>query len=181
MEEWKQIDDTIYEVSNEGRVRRKLKDPRAIKKYNGCYKYLKVVLHRGHKTNYFDVSLGGKRRELVHRLVAKMFIPNPENKPQVNHINGKGQDNRSQNLEWCTDQENTIHASKSGLLTPSFGRKKIYCIELNRYFSSSYEAAMYINEAKFKNSHRTKSLACNIRSCGNGQRPKAYGYTWSYK
>ena len=181
MEQWKQIDDTIYEISNEGRVRRKLKDYRAIKKYNGNYKYLKVILHKGHKTNYFDVSLGGNRRELVHRLVAKAFIPNPENKLFVNHINGDGQDNRVKNLEWCTDQENAIHASKNGLINPSFGRREIFCKELNRCFRSSYEAALYINENRFKNSRRIQSLACNIRSCANGKRPKAYGFKWSYK
>lgn len=71
------------------------------------------------KDGYRVVSLvgrGGKRKSLkVHRLLAQTFIPNPENKPCVNHIDGDKANNTLSNLEWCTVQENVQHAYDEGL------------------------------------------------------------------
>jgi len=68
--------------------------------------------------NYVHISMftnGKPKQYLLHRIIAQVFIPNPETKPQINHINGIKWDNRIENLEWCTQSENMQHAYKTGL------------------------------------------------------------------
>ena len=105
-EEWREIEESggKYSVSNLGRVRNNeimhIMSP--VKLPNG---YVKVKLR-----------IGREWTVTVHRLVAKTFIPNPENKPEVNHINGIHDDNRVENLEWVTGEENRDHAKRIGLV-----------------------------------------------------------------
>jgi HNH endonuclease len=100
---------------------------------------------------YVEVSipiLGKKYLKCrVHRLMAFTFIPNPENKPYVNHINGVKTDNTVENLEWCTPKENIDHAWATGLSEPRFYSwkkkrgKRVLNTETNEIFQCIEDAA----------------------------------------
>ena len=100
---WKNGEPTKYSISNIGLVRNDVKN-----------KLIKLIYSKDYVRVY--LTHNGKQKEyLVHRLVATAFIPNPDNKPQVNHINGIKHCNYLYNLEWATPSENIKHAYKNGL------------------------------------------------------------------
>jgi hypothetical protein len=118
METWRDIEgyEGSYQVSDLGRVRSLDRKSANGHKLKGMARKLTVD-----KDGYHVVGLTRDRvmKHLkVHRLVAQAFIPNPDNKPEVNHINGFKTDNRASELEWCTTQGNTAHAIDSGLHDP---------------------------------------------------------------
>ena len=133
VESWINIEgfEGYYQVSNSGKVnsigwdhinekgRRRVRNP--------------VMLKPENNKGYHRVDLrknGFKKRILVHRLVAGAFIDNPDNKSFVNHINGIKNDNRVENLEWCTYSENNQHAYDNKLTTPAHGENHV-CAKLS--------------------------------------------------
>lgn len=104
-----------YQISTLGRVKSFKRYPEGQIRRPGTSPkgYLKVV-----------ISINGERTTCpIHRLVAEAFIPNPENKHCVNHINGNKADNRVENLEWVTESENVQHAHDIGLKIEPQGEK----------------------------------------------------------
>ena len=104
-----------YEVSNLGRVRNYKR--KNILKPKRNYEYLSIQANVGYK-KYTSFK--------IHRLVATEFIPNPENKLYVNHLDGNKHNNCVNNLEWVTASENIRHALKNGLTTRSCGEKHYF-------------------------------------------------------
>lgn len=137
---WKPLDDyPNYDISSEGRVYSR-KRGIILKPFLDGWHYPCVDLtdRNGHR---------GTRK--IHRLVAKSFIPNPDNKPEVNHISGNKTDNSVDNLEWVTTAENQRHAVAIGLndhSTYSAGKPKrrVEIIETGQIFDSIISCARYL-------------------------------------
>lgn len=89
-----------YEITKEGQIINKVTR--------------RILKPQPNGKGYLRVSIGGKL-QFVHRLVAEKYVPNPENKEQVNHIDGDKTNNKAENLEWVSNLENREHAVKTGL------------------------------------------------------------------
>ncbi len=134
---WKEIEGTNgkYFVSDNGKVltMRKRKKLLTLTKQKSGYLYAMIEIN-GKQTN--------KR---VNRLVAKAFVPNPENLPLVNHIDGCKTNNNSNNLQWSTQSDNMKHAHKTGLI-----KKRVYSDEERRKMSERFKGRKLSEETKRK-------------------------------
>lgn len=176
---WKDIPNYFgkYQISNFGNVKstnyKSTKKERIMKPTINSSGYYKIELYKNGKSNIY----------YVHRLVALVFIPNPENKTQINHIDGNKTNNNVSNLEWVSVSENQIHAINLNLRkrSPMTGRtgkqnpnsKKILQYDMAGNFIAEWngiaEAARQIN-----------GKACSISNNLCKRTKSSYGYIWKY-
>lgn len=128
MEVWKPIPgfEGLYEVSNHGRIKSLHKVRRTGRTGTTIRVYPEIILKAtmAGKSNYLLVQLRKNSRSIwlsVHRIVASVFVPNPNNLPQVNHEDGNKLNNCCENLTWCTASDNIRHALKIGKIKHAFG------------------------------------------------------------
>ena len=172
-EKWEEIKCcSNYEVSNFGNVRnkqtKKILKQSAIK---GGYK--RVGLYCGGKFKCF----------LVHRLVAGAFLVNPDKLQEVNHINSITDDNRVENLEWCTHADNIKHYY---LFSPNQNKRKINADFCRKKFSKKVNQYSLNNDfiKQWNNLHEiSKTLGysiSNVSRCCNNKQPTANGFVWRF-
>lgn len=166
---WKDIAgyEGLYQVSNTGEIKSL--------KFNHSNKE-KIIKGNKESLGYLVVTLykdGNRKNFKIHRLVAETFISNPKNLPQVNHIDGNKQNNRIDNLEWCTASENTIHAHKSGLANSDNQKIKVNQYDLSGNFIRKWDGIVDIE----RNLNIDKSSI--VKVCKH-KRNQAGGYIWAY-
>lgn len=123
-EMWKDIPgyEGLYQASSLGRIR---SVTRMVNGRGDIPKPLNgKILKQNSSGRYNRIELGRGHYESVHRIIAITFVPNPNNYPEVNHIDGNKKNNSPNNLEWCNRSQNQIHAYRTGLQKPySIGTK----------------------------------------------------------
>lgn len=144
-----------YTISESGKVNNGRKDLKTFQNQGG-YECLKLT----------DVG-GNKKHFTLHRLVATHFIPNPENKPEVNHLDGNKSNNSVDNLEWCTSSENKRHARDNGLKVynkPGTGQK---FGNSSKYFNVGWDKARGKWKAHVRHNnknHYPKRFDCEVEA-----------------
>lgn len=170
VELWKPIKDYegLYEISNYGRVK-SLERYTNSKNEAGCIlqKHNERILKNNiTKSGYVMATLyknGVPKSYFIHRLVAKAFIPNHNLLREVNHIDENKQNNRVDNLEWCSREYNNRYSKAKKIIQYDMSGKYI------RSWESSYQA-----------SRENKLYSSNIRNCCLGKLNSTGGYRWKY-
>ncbi len=175
---WKDVDgfEGIYQVSNLGRVKSFWsKNKNILKPYKDHEGYYQVKLVR-----YSGAKSKNKR---IHRLVAIAFIPNPENKPTVNHKKGIKLDNRVNELEWATYSENHLHAYRIGLKKPyqrkQRGSDNLLCKPVIQYAQNNEFIDRH--QSQIDAEIKTGIKNYNISSVCRGRNKTAGGYLWRFE
>jgi len=184
---WKDVEgyEGYYQVSNYGLVRSKDRISFSGHKLKG--RVLKQTVNKG----YHQIGLykdDERFCETVSRLVAKAFIPNPENKPEVNHIDENKSNNHVDNLEWVTAKENANHGTRPDRLRKIGIKNKSHKHFFKNGSSKAPVRQEDVETGKVMNefpsvteaikSLGNKKTSSNISACLSGRRKTAYGFKW---
>lgn len=174
---WKDVPnyEGIYQVSNLGNIKSlkydRTGEERILKTNKDSGGYLKVNLYKNRKPKTY----------LVHRLVATVFLPNPDNLEEVNHINQIKNDNRVSNLEWCDAKYNCNYGTRNDRMVSTRTKKNSYGAEKS-VMQLSKNGIKIINTYKSTQeaSRQTGINRANICSCCRGKYKSAGGFVWKY-
>lgn len=163
-----------YQVSNLGNVKSL--------NYQNTHK-AKVMTPIAHHRGYMIIHLGQENIKFIHTLVAKAFIPNPEGKKYVNHIDGNKHNNIVTNLEWVTSKENVNHAIRTGLRNPDH-----YYRAMGVERANARAIEQYTKDGQFVKRWDCISDAARAFNCkpstiinnASGRLLTARGYVWKY-
>jgi hypothetical protein len=183
-ETWKSIEEFegLYEISNYGRIKSFQKNKRS-----GYI--LKVINSSGWYLSTSLIKDKIRKTYRIHRLVAKAFISNPDNKSQVNHKDGNKQNNNVQNLEWVTPSENIQHAIKfkpsiiaginhyNQVLKP----KKVQQFKITGDFIAEYQNCVVAGSITGVCPRNINQVASKTEYKPGLTRKQAGGYVWKYK
>lgn len=166
--EWRDVKgfEGIYRVSNKGQVQNVLTDT-ILKQYENRGGYLKVYLYKNHQRKILS----------VHRVVCEAFKDNPNNYPQVNHLNMNKHDNRLENLEWCNQSQNLKHSFENGgrehnkLMLLEANHKEVLCCDMDGNVIKEYYS---LSEA----ARQTGCNVSNISACCHGRIRSVGGFKW---
>lgn len=190
MEVWKDIKgfEGLYQISNYGNIKSlertfEYKGKNQFGEFKTIKKYKEKIIKQSiNGSGYYQVCLHKnckKKNMLVHRLIAEAFIPNPDNKPTINHIDGNTLNNSLDNLEWATMLEQQIHRvyylGHKSVISDKCREKQIQ-LHKRKVIRSDGIIFDSIKEAANGNENYRKQ----INKCVRGHQKTAGGYSWQY-
>lgn len=181
MEIWKNIEgyEELYQISNLGRIKSvdrivKHNKGKGIRRIKG-----RIIKSWPDKLNYQHIILckdGKTKKYLIHRLVAQTFIPNPENKPYIDHINCNPSDNRVENLRWATQKENINNPLS---IKKMFSKNNHSSKQVIQYTKTGEFLKVWNSTMDIEREMRISNV-CISNCCLNKQKT-AGGFIWKYK